>query len=281
MNTMLQYLEAARACSKSTTRLYSTSFASAIRLLHKDLHQPIYSIYGMVRFADEIVDTFHEHDKAALLDRFRQDTYDAVAAKISLNPILHAFQETVHRYDIDTKLIDAFFKSMEMDLDKKQYPDRSDLDVYIYGSAEVVGLMCLHVFCDGDKQIYAQLLPAAKALGAAFQKVNFLRDLGSDFYDLKRTYFPGVNVECFDLETKRQIEQSIVADFEAASQGIKQLPMKARLGVYVAYRYYLSLFRKIQKLPPAHIVRQRIRIPNLVKMMIVCRAGLKNQLNLI
>lgn len=281
MNTMDLYLDVAERCSQSATERYSTSFSSAIRLLHKDLHRPIYAIYGLVRFADEIVDTFHEYNKASLLQQFRKDTFDAIENRISLNPILHAFQQTVNKYGIDHALIHAFFHSMEMDLDKTQYMDDADLDEYIYGSAEVVGLMCLYVFCEGNKQLYDELLPAARALGAAFQKVNFLRDLGSDYKDLNRAYFPGLNVERFDHSTKKEIEESILQDFNDAYDGIKRLPMKARFGVYVAYRYYFSLFRKIQRMSPDHVVEQRIRIPNIVKMMIVCRAGLRNQLNMI
>lgn len=281
MNTMDLYLDVAERCSQSATEQYSTSFSSAIRLLHKDLHRPIYAIYGLVRFADEIVDTFHEHDKPKLLAQFRRDTFEAIEQGISLNPILHAFQQTVRRFRIDHSLIEAFFRSMEMDLNKTEYLTNTDLDEYIYGSAEVVGLMCLYVFCEGNKKAYEELVPAARALGAAFQKVNFLRDLGSDYKDLQRAYFPGFSLDRFDHRTKQEIEQSILEDFCNAYAGIRKLPMKARFGVYVAYRYYFSLFKKIQSLSPDHVVERRIRIPNLVKMMIVCRAGLCNQLNLI
>lgn len=281
MNTIDIYLNVAQKCSKSTTEAYSTSFASAIRLLHRDLHHHIYAIYGLVRFADEIVDTFHTHNKTELLKKFKADTFEAISCKVSLNPILHAFQQTVNHFQIDHELIEAFFRSMEMDLDKNKYLNETELDTYIYGSAEVVGLMCLYVFCEGNKPLYQSLIPAARALGAAFQKINFLRDLGSDYYDLKRTYFPGLNVDRFDCTTKKEIEHSIFSDFETAFKGIKRLPIKARFGVYVAYRYYFSLFRKIQKLPAQHIVRQRIRVPNLMKMMIICQASIKNQFNLI
>jgi len=281
MNTMELYLDVAEQCSKRATEQYSTSFASAIKMLHRDLHRPIYAIYGLVRFADEIVDTFHAHNKAVLLERFKSDTFSAITERVSLNPILHAFQQTVNHYQIDIKLIEAFFRSMEMDLDTNQYQQTSDLDEYIYGSAEVVGLMCLYVFCEGNKSLYKELVPSARALGAAFQKVNFLRDLGSDFHDLNRSYFPGLNVERFDWAIKNEIEQGILKDFEDAYSGIKRLPIKARFGVYVAYRYYFSLFKKIQKLSPDFVIKQRIRIPNWTKMLIVCRAGLKNQLKLI
>jgi phytoene/squalene synthetase len=281
MNNMSLFTAVAQKCSAVTTEGYSTSFASAIRLLHKDLHAPIHAIYGLVRFADEIVDTFHDYDKRALLGRFKAETFLAIEEGISLNPILQAFQDTVRKYRIDLELVEAFFKSMEMDLEKQQYRDSSELDEYIYGSAEVVGLMCLYVFCDGDKERYGELVPAARALGAAFQKVNFLRDLKADYHDLNRVYFPGLNMSSFSEGVKREIEKDIQQNMDTAYAGIRQLPMKARFGVYVAYRYYNSLFRKIQKLPSAHIMERRIRISNPVKLLIICRAGLKNQLKMI
>ncbi len=281
MNNMLLFTEVARQCSAITTERYSTSFASAIRFLHKDLHAPIHAIYGLVRFADEIVDTFHEHDKRSLLARFKADAFEAIEAGISLNPILHAFQDTVRRYDIDLALVEAFFKSMEMDLDKQHYADSEELDEYIYGSAEVVGLMCLYVFCEGDKDRYKELKPSAQALGAAFQKVNFLRDLKADCHDLNRAYFPGLNMSSFSEGVKREIEKDIEQNLAAAVSGIRQLPMKARFGVYVAYRYYNSLFRKIQRLPSSRVLAGRIRISNYMKLLIICRAGLKNQLKMI
>jgi len=267
-------------CSQTTTEAYSTSFASAIRLLHKDIRQPIYNIYGFVRFADEIVDTFHQHDKENLLFEFKKETYKAINQKISLNPILHSFQMTVNKYNIDMTLIEDFFKSMEMDLRIQQY-DCSSYKEYIYGSAEVVGLMCLYIFCEGDKKQWQQLKPSAQSLGAAFQKVNFLRDVKADYNQLKRLYFPGVDFSNFTNSMKNKIEDEIGADFKDAYQGILQLPLKARFGVYVAYKYYLSLFRKIQKVHTSRILEERIRIPNYRKAMIVFRAGLKNQLNLI
>lgn len=267
-------------CSRITTEEYSTSFSSAIRLLHNDLRVPIYNIYGLVRFADEIVDTFHQHDKRTLLQEFKAATYEAIERKISLNPILHSFQLTVHQYNISPDLVEAFFRSMEMDLDKKAYDEKQYQD-YIYGSAEVVGLMCLFVFCDGDKELYAQLKPAAQSLGAAFQKVNFLRDLKADYQSLNRTYFPGVDFSNFTHQTKTQIEEDIALDFHKAYDGILQLPWKARFGVYVAYKYYLSLFKKIRKTQPSQILETRIRIPNYHKAMILVRAGVKNQLKLI
>jgi phytoene/squalene synthetase len=267
-------------CSRITTEEYSTSFSSAIRLLHKDLRTPIYNIYGFVRFADEIVDTFHGYDKAALLSQFRKDTYDALKQGISLNPILHSFQLTVNHYHIEQGLIDAFFHSMEMDLGKQQY-DTQRYQEYIYGSAEVVGLMCLYVFCEGDTQLYQRLKPHAQSLGAAFQKVNFLRDVRADHQQLDRTYFPEVDFRNFTDKCKQKIEMDIAADFQHAFEGILELPWKARFGVYVAYKYYLSLFKKIKRTEPSQILEQRIRIPNYHKAMIVLRAGVKNQLRLI
>ncbi len=267
-------------CSRVTTETYSTSFASAIRLLHKDIRQPIYNIYGFVRFADEIVDTFHGHAKETLLHEFKRDTYCAISQKISLNPILNSFQITVNEYNIDLGLIEHFFKSMEMDLSIQEY-DSDKYSAYIYGSAEVVGLMCLYVFCEGNKKQWEQLMPAAKSLGAAFQKVNFLRDLKADYNQLNRLYFPGVDFSNFTENMKSRIEQEISVDFENAYRGILQLPLKARFGVYVAYKYYFSLFRKIKKVHTSRILEERIRIPNYRKAMIVFRASLKNQLNLI
>lgn len=267
-------------CSRITTERYSTSFSSAIKLLHQDLRKPIYNIYGFVRFADEIVDTFHEFDKEYLLQEFKKETYLSIARGISLNPILNSFQSTVNKYNINTALIDAFFYSMEMDLNKIKY-DAPVYDQYIYGSAEVVGLMCLYVFCEGNKEMYDQLKPAAQALGAAFQKVNFLRDVKADYEQLNRTYFPGVDFKNFTLDMKKQIEDDIALDFYNAYQGVLKLPLKARFGVYVAYKYYLSLFKKIKKSHPAVLLQDRIRIPNYSKAFILMRAGLRSQLNIL
>lgn len=267
-------------CSRIVTEKYSTSFASAIRMLHKDLRTPIFNIYGFVRFADEIVDTFHDHDKEELLEQFKTETYDAIKRGISLNPVLNSFQRTVNQYNIDLKLVDAFFRSMEMDLSKKVY-DVLGYEEYIYGSAEVVGLMCLYIFCEGKKELYEKLEPSARSLGAAFQKVNFLRDIKADFNGLSRIYFPGCDFANFTGNDKKAIEDDIQKDFRDAYEGIKQLPLKARFGVYVAYKYYLSLFRKIKQVEPAKILDTRIRIPNYLKAMIVFRAGIKNQLRLI
>ncbi|HRE39408.1 MAG TPA: phytoene/squalene synthase family protein [Chitinophagaceae bacterium] len=267
-------------CSRIVTENYSTSFSSAIRMLHKDLRTPIFNIYGFVRFADEIVDTFHDYDKQTLLAQFRKDTYDAIERGISLNPVLNSFQRTVNEFKIDLKLVDAFFHSMEMDLDKKCY-DSKGYKEYIYGSAEVVGLMCLYVFCEGKKELYDKLEYSARALGAAFQKVNFLRDIKADYNGMSRVYFPGCDFANFTEKDKQEIEEDIQKDFKEAFEGIRQLPMKARFGVYVAYKYYLSLFKKIKRLQPARVLDARIRIPDYRKAMIVFRAGVKNQLRLI
>lgn len=267
-------------CSKITTQKYSTSFCSAIRLLHKDLQTPIYNIYGFVRFADEIVDTFHDYNKGELLAEFKAETYKAIKRGISVNPILQSFQLTVNEYQLSINLIDAFFRSMEFDLHKKSY-DIDGYKDYIYGSAEVVGLMCLSIFCEKDKNRYEKLKPFAKSLGAAFQKVNFLRDVKADFQQLERTYFPEVDFLNFTTESKQNIEREIMDDFANAYKGIVELPLKARFGVYVAYKYYLSLFKKIKRTQPDKILERRIRIPNYSKAAIVVRAGVKNQLHLI
>ncbi|MEO6314403.1 MAG: phytoene/squalene synthase family protein [Chitinophagaceae bacterium] len=274
------FYKVSESCSRDTTAQYSTSFYSAIRLLHKDLRQPVCNIYGFVRFADEIVDTFHDFDKADLLAQFKQETYAAITRGLSLNPILNSFQKTVNEYGIDLKLIDAFFKSMEMDLNYTAY-DCDEYREYIYGSAETVGLMCLHVFCDGNTEKYEKLKAPACSLGAAFQKVNFLRDVKADFDGMNRTYFPGCDFNNFTSSEKMKIEADIQADFNDAYKGVLRLPVKARFGVYVAFKYYLSLFRKIRKVQPASILHQRIRIPNYSKALIIIRAGVKNRLNLI
>ena len=271
--------EVSQDCSRITTEKYSTSFSSAIKLLHRDLRGPIYNIYGFVRFADEIVDTFHQHEKSLLLNEFKQSTYDAINRGISLNPILHSFQLTVNEYQIDKELIDAFLYSMEMDLEKRNY-DRSGYEQYIYGSAEVVGLMCLYIFCEGNRAEYEKLKPYAKSLGAAFQKVNFLRDLKADVEGLERMYFPGCDFSNFTADDKASIEADIEKDFTHAYEGILHLPVKARFGVYVAYKYYLSLFKKIKKLQPQKILEDRIRIPDYGKILILAKAGIRSQLNL-
>jgi 15-cis-phytoene synthase len=267
-------------CSRIVTENYSTSFSSAIKILHTDLRQPIFNIYGFVRLADEIVDTFHDHNKEQLLFEFKKETFDAIERGISLNPILNSFQLTVNQYGIDHALIHSFFKSMEMDLSKTQY-DAVGYNDYIYGSAEVVGLMCLYIFCEGSQQQYNDLKDAARSLGAAFQKVNFLRDIKADYNGLSRIYFPGCDFDNFCSCDKQQIENDIENDFRDAYSGIVQLPLKARFGVYVAYKYYYSLFKKIKKTNAARILESRVRIPNYRKAMIIMRAGVKNQLGLI
>lgn len=274
------YHKVSQECSRITTEEYSTSFASAIRLLRKDMRKHVHNIYGFVRFADEIVDTFHEHDKETLLNEFKKETHKAIDRGISLNPILHSFQLTVNEYQVDPSLIEAFLFSMELDLDKKIY-NNQDYEKYIYGSAEVVGLMCLTVFCEGNKKVYEQLKPMARSLGAAFQKVNFLRDIKADFQGLERVYFPGCDFKNFTASDKKQIELDIQKDFDNAYQGIIQLPSSARFGVYVAYKYYLSLFRKIKKVAPKNILEERIRIPDYGKAFILAKAGLRSQFNLL
>lgn len=272
--------EVSQDCSRITTEKYSTSFSSAIKLLHKDLRTPICNIYGFVRFADEIVDTFHEFDKALLFEEFKKATYDAIERGISLNPILHSFQMTVNQYGIDHALIDAFLYSMELDLGKHTY-DRAGYETYIYGSAEVVGLMCLYTFCEGNQAQYDVLKPAAKSLGSAFQKVNFLRDVKADFEGLDRMYFPDCDFTNFTQADKLAIEKDIQKDFDEAYVGILNLPIKARFGVYVAYKYYLSLFKKIQRLEPALILESRVRIPDYGKAFILAKAGIRSQFNIL
>ncbi|HLT74423.1 MAG TPA: phytoene/squalene synthase family protein [Ohtaekwangia sp.] len=267
-------------CSRLTTRAYSTSFTLGIRCLDPRIQDPIFAIYGFVRFADEIVDTFHDYNKEELLQRFRKDTFSAIADGISLNPILHSFQATVNQYQIEHALIDRFLQSMEMDLHYQKHDEESFRD-YILGSAEVVGLMCLTVFCENDRTLYDKLKPYAMSLGAAFQKINFLRDMNADFVGLGRLYFPGVDMSQFNDETKAAIEKSIHGDFEHAYIGIKQLPRCARLGVYVAYVYYLALFKKIRNTPSQKVLKARIRIPNPHKAQLLAYSYFKHQLNLI
>lgn len=267
-------------CSRLTTRAYSTSFSLGIFCLEREMRDPVYAIYGFVRFADEIVDTFHEFDKSTLLTRFREDTYKSIDEGISLNPILNSFQHTVRKYHIERELIDQFLKSMEMDLDQKSY-DPSRFQEYILGSAEVVGLMCLRVFSKGDSAMYEQLKPFAMSLGSAFQKVNFLRDLKADYVGMGRSYFPDLDIERFDETTKQKIEQSIDDDFSMAFQGIKKLPRASRFGVYVAYVYYLALFNKIKNTPSHMVLSKRIRIRNRHKARLLAYSFVKHQLNMI
>lgn len=268
------------SCSALITRRYSTSFSLGIRMLEARYRGPVYAIYGFVRFADEIVDTFHAHDKKMLLDEFTRETRLALERKISLNPVLHAFQQTVHQYNIPRTQIEAFLHSMEMDLYNQSH-NQSSYNEYIYGSAEVVGLMCLRVFCDGREDLYLQLKDAARSLGAAFQKVNFLRDMRDDFSDKGRVYFPGVDFQQFTRAAKLQIEADIQNDFDKALEGIRQLPRGSRIGVYLAYKYYLKLFRKIKSIQPEHILQERVRINNAWKISIMLRSLARHKLNLL
>lgn len=254
--------------SKETTKQYSTSFSLGILALSSKIRNPIYAIYGYVRLADEIVDSFHGFNKEKLLSRFRDETFLALEEKISLNPILQSFQETVSKYHIDHELIKQFLKSMEMDLHKIDYNSQLYKD-YILGSAEVVGLMCLQIFVDGKKDEFERLKPFAMMLGSAFQKVNFLRDMKDDYNILGRTYFPNVDIAAFDNKVKAEIEKEITFEFQEALEGIKKLPRSSRFGVYLAFRYYLSLFKKIKKTSASQIINQRIRISNSKKISLM------------
>jgi phytoene/squalene synthetase len=267
-------------CSRMTTRAYSTSFSLGIRCLHESLRDPIYSIYGFVRFGDEIVDTFHASDKQYLLEKFRADTFEAIDQKLSLNPILHSFQKVVNRYGIDREVIEQFLKSMEMDISMKSH-DQSSYEEYILGSAEVVGLMCLRVFCDGDDAQYQALKPSAMKLGSAFQKINFLRDLNADYNGMGRVYFPGVDLTNFDHDTKVLIEKDIEHDFRLGLEGILNLPRKSRFGVYMAYVYYKALLSKIMNTPAQNVIQSRIRIRNRQKIRLLFTSYLRHQLNMI
>lgn len=268
------------SASRMVTRRYSTSFSLGIRFLHRDFQDAIYGIYGFVRFADEIVDSFHDYNKKLLLEEFRQETFKATERGISLNPILNSFQAVVNKYHIEHELIECFLNSMEMDLEKKTYVEE-EYKKYILGSAEVVGLMCLRVFIDKDKALYNRLKPYAMSLGSAFQKINFLRDLKADYQGMGRVYFPNVNLSELNENIKADIEADIEKDFDAGLQGIRMLPKRSRLGVYVAYIYYRSLFRKIKNLNPQHIMESRVRIPNSQKVMLFAGSYLRNSLNIL
>ncbi|MCF8219633.1 MAG: phytoene/squalene synthase family protein [Bacteroidales bacterium] len=273
------YKKNALDISRITTANYSTSFSLGTRMLGNRYRPGIYAVYGFVRFADEIVDTFHGFDKEKLIKDFRQQTYDAIENKISTNPILHSFQWVVNRYQIDMELIDAFLDSMEMDLEHSVY-GKDKIKTYIYGSAEVVGLMCLRVFYDGDDPGYQNLKYPARKLGEAFQKVNFLRDMKDDFYDKGRVYFPGVDFRDFNNEVKKEIEAEIQQDFNEAFQGIIKLKPSARFGVYLAYRYYLQLFKKIQHTHAENIMGKRYRVPNWMKMVLLFKSYVRNTTSL-
>ncbi|SDB44782.1 Phytoene/squalene synthetase [Flavobacteriaceae bacterium MAR_2010_188] len=269
-----------RECSKKVTQSYSTSFSLATKLLADSIRQDIYNIYGFVRFADEIVDSFHDYDKDELFKRFEVDLHLSLANKISLNPILNSFQETFHKYKIDIALVEAFMASMRMDLTKKKYLTEAEYKDYIYGSADVVGLMCLKVFVHGDNDKYEALKLSAQSLGSAFQKVNFLRDLKADYEDLSRSYFPNTNLDRLDEASKQAIIDDIESDFSKGLEGIKLLPVEAKFGVFMAYRYYHQLLKKLKKTPALHIRSARIRVPNYKKFELLTRSYVKYQLNL-
>jgi phytoene synthase len=266
--------------SRVTTRAYSTSFSLSSRSLGPDIRDAVYAVYGFVRLADEIVDSFHDFDQRTLFDRLKRDTALALEEGISTNPILHAFQWAYHAYGIDRRHVDQFMQSMEWDLDRTAY-DRSDYDAYIVGSAEVVGLMCLKIFVRGDQAEYERLEPAAMKLGAAFQKVNFLRDLKEDHQALGRTYFPGVEIDSFDDAAKRAIEDEIERDLIEARAGIAELPLDARFGVYLAYTYYRKLLAKIRKVPSSRVLLTRVRVPDTQKAWLTASAYLRHRLNVL
>jgi phytoene synthase len=267
-------------CSKVITTMYSTSFSKGIMAFDERFRYPIYAIYGFVRYADEIVDTFHDFDKQELITDFRAQTFVAIRKGISLNPVLQSFQQVVNHYKIEDELIDAFLHSMEMDLDKTAY-DKAGYEKYIYGSAEVVGLMCLRVFCENSETLYQKLVPMARSLGAAFQKINFLRDVKSDFEERGRTYFPSIDFNRFSEKDKQDIEADIKKDFDDAFQGIKLLPRGTRLGVYIAYIYYRQLFKKISSTPANVIMQKRIRVSDTRKMALYFKAVLHQKLKVI
>lgn len=274
------YDEVSIKCSKITTRTYSTSFSLGIKFLNKRFQSPIYAIYGFVRFADEIVDSFHDFNKPELLSRFKKETFNAIEEKISLNPILNSFQKVVNEYNIKHELIDSFFTSMEMDLNKNTY-DQDGYEKYILGSAEVVGLMCLTVFTENNHELYSSLELNAMKLGSAFQKINFLRDLKSDHTLLGRIYFPKVDINNFSASVKKDIEKDIEKDFKLGYDGIKKLPKDARFGVYIAYVYYNRLFKKIKSLPVEKMMQERIRLPTNKKYRLFLGSYLKHSLNLL
>ena len=268
-------------CSKIVTKSYSTSFSSAVRMLAPNIRQDIYNVYGFVRFADEIVDSFHDYDKVFLFDSFETDLKNALVQKISLNPILNAFQHTVHAYNIPNELIDAFMKSMKLDLEKKEYKTTEEYNEYIYGSADVVGLMCLKVFVNGNIEMYNKLKASAMRLGSAFQKVNFLRDLKADFEGLDRTYFPNTDLSKLDEKSKQEIISEIEADFKAGYDGIVNLPLEAKFGVYTAYVYYKKLLLKLKNTPSSEIKNTRIRVSDYQKASLLANCYVKYRLNLL
>lgn len=266
--------------SKITTRKYSTSFSLGIRFFKKEIRNPIYGIYGFVRFADEIVDTFHNYNKEELFTKFKQDTYEALEQKISLNPILNSFQLVVHKYKIESETIDLFLRSMEMDLYKKTY-DARNYKEYITGSAEVVGLMCLRVYCNGNDKLYNSLKQNAESLGSAYQKINFLRDLSSDYNVLGRVYFPGVDISEFNDDVKYKIIEDIEKDFLNGFLGILKLPKNSRFGVYLSYVYFYTLLQKIKFIPTSLILKERVRLGTSYKLTLLMKSLIKDKLNLI
>ncbi len=273
--------EVSYSCSEKVTKTYSTSFSLATRLLSKNIRKDIYNIYGFVRFADEIVDSFHDYNKNELFHDFSIDLDKALNNKIHLNPILNSFQHTFHKYNIDKELVKSFMKSMRMDLTKKKYNTIEEYKEYIYGSADVVGLMCLKVFVQGNNELYKKLKNNAMKLGSAFQKVNFLRDLKADKEDLNRTYFPNTQFESLSESEKDEIINDIENDFKKGLAGIKELPLDAKFGVFMAYRYYNQLLKKLKKTPATEIINRRIRVPNLKKIELLTRSYVKYQLNLL
>ena len=273
--------QVSESCSRIVTESYSTSFTLATKMLDSSIRQDIYNIYGFVRFADEIVDSFHNYDKKELLNLFEKDLNKSIEDKISLNPILNSFQKTVHNYQIDYELVDSFLNSMKLDLDKKKYLTKKEFDQYVYGSADVVGLMCLKVFVKGNKNQYNDLRPYAMSLGSAFQKVNFLRDLKADHDGLNRSYFPNLNIDEFDEPSKKIILDEIDKDFRHALKGIFKLPSSARFGVYTAYKYYLKLLNKLRKTHPLKIKSSRIRVPNYQKVNVLARSYVRYRLNIL
>ena len=273
--------EVSYSCSEKVTKTYSTSFSLATRLLSENIRRDIYNIYGFVRFADEIVDSFHDYDKKELFKDFSIDLSKALKNKIHLNPILNSFQHTYHKYDIDISLVNAFMKSMKMDLSKNKYTTVKEFKEYIYGSADVVGLMCLKVFVQGNQKLYLNLKENAMSLGSAFQKVNFLRDLKADKEDLNRSYFPNTSFKNLEEKDKSFIISDIEKDFSKGLEGIKNLPIEAKFGVFMAYRYYNQLLKKLKKTPATEIINRRIRVPNLKKLELLTRSYVKYQLNLL
>ncbi len=280
-NEFSNYVRASFHIAEQVTKTYSTSFYSAARLLDRDIRNAIFSIYGFVRFADEIVDTFHKFDKESLLQKFEHDCFEACKTGISMNPILFAFKETVKKYNIPDEYIRAFLRSMKADLTKKNYENAEEMNGYIYGSADVVGLMCLKVFCDGNEQTFKQLEKAAMKLGSAFQKVNFLRDLKSDVELLNRHYFPDTDITHFNESAKNKIISDIENDFKEAFSGLKMLPQRAKLAVSVAYYYYSALLKKIKHTSAEQIKSKRIRIPNAQKFLLFVKAYIMNKLRII